>query len=167
MSFYSFNLKNLQNDGHFSGYASVFSVIDMQGDKVLPGAFHYTLNQWKQKKSWPKMLWQHNPSQPIGIWHSLKEDQHGLYAKGQLLLDVQQAKEAYSLLKANAVNHLSIGFSVIDADYDRAQGCRLLKKITLHEISLVTFAANNEARIYKKNYEILSDLRNLISILKS
>lgn len=160
-----FVLKNLDNQGYFSGYASVFSIVDHQGDKVMPGAFQHTLQKWHIKKNWPKMLWQHDPHQPIGIWHVLKEDDYGLYAEGQLLLEIQQAKEAYTLLKANAVEALSIGFHVIEAEYDKIQNCRLLKNIDLHEISLVTFAANTAACITKKNREILSRIHHLIQIL--
>ncbi|MBR1895875.1 MAG: HK97 family phage prohead protease, partial [Pyramidobacter sp.] len=32
------------------------------------------------------MLWQHDSSQPIGVWEDIKEDEHGLLMRGRLLV---------------------------------------------------------------------------------
>ncbi len=142
-----FEIKFIEQEGIFSGYASVFEELDEQGDRVLKGAFQASLARGLYKKQMPKMLWQHDPEQPIGIWHIIREDQKGLYVEGQLLLDVQRGREAYVLLKAGVLDSLSIGYQVVEAERGAVAGERKLKKVDLFEISLVTFPANTAARI--------------------
>jgi HK97 family phage prohead protease len=88
-------LDRLEEEGSFSGYASVFDHVDQQKDRVIHGAFRDTL----ARDALPKMLWQHNPQEPIGVWQIVEEDHKGLYVQGQLLLDLQKAKEAHTLMK--------------------------------------------------------------------
>lgn len=139
----TFEVKECNQNGEFSGYASVFHVIDHQGDKILPGAFQKHLIG----KNFPKMLWQHDVSAPIGLWQEVREDEHGLFVKGKLLLDVQKGREAYALMQAGVLDGLSIGFRVVQSARSKECHGRILKEIDLHEISLVTFAANPEARV--------------------
>lgn len=141
------SLKSLDDSGFFQGYASVFNVLDDHGDRIKRGAFEKTLKTWKTRKTWPKMLWQHDVQTPIGQWKSIKEDDHGLFVEGQLLLDLQKGREAHTLLKAGAVDHLSIGFYVRQSTKGTEKNERILTEIDLHEVSLVTFAANTEAKI--------------------
>jgi HK97 family phage prohead protease len=139
--------KTLSEIGIFEGYASVFGVIDRQQDQVMPGAFRKSLLNAEANRAMPKLLWQHDPAQPIGVWQMLKEDSTGLYVRGQLLLDLPRAQEAYVLLKAGAMDGLSIGYEVVQASKDRRSGIRQLLEVKLWEISLVTFAANTSARV--------------------
>jgi phage head maturation protease len=83
------------------------------------------------------------------VWKDLAEDKKGLYAKGQLLIDDSaQAKEAYGLLKAGAVDGLSIGYRVIEAaPHPDKNGVLQLKKLDLMEGSIVTFPANERAKV--------------------
>ena len=141
-----FALKNLQDTGIFTGYASVYNVGDTQQDIVKPGAFDRTLKDHTAQKRWPKMLWQHDPAQPIGVWTHMRSDAQGLLVEGRLFLNLQKGHEAYTLLKEGVVDGLSIGYGAAKA---RRQGKhRLLEDITLYEISLVTFPANESARIF-------------------
>ncbi len=64
--------------GVFSGYASLYAVADTQGDVVERGAFRASLEAWRTKGRRPAMLWQHDPSAPIGLWTDLEEDATGL-----------------------------------------------------------------------------------------
>lgn len=146
---YAFRIKSTLEDGWFLGYASVFNIIDNQNEQVAPGAFTKTLHQWQQQNLMPKMLWQHDPKTPIGIWRHIAEDTHGLCVEGQLLLDLQQGKEAYSLLRKGVIDGLSIGFTVTRARKNYTTKTRILEEINLYEISLVTFAANPQARILR------------------
>lgn len=137
-----------QVKGIIKGYASIFNILDNQGDRIAPGAFTKTLTAWRQKRKGPKMLWQHDTKQPIGIWTFLQEDRHGLYVEGRLALGTFKADEAYLLLKEGVLDNLSIGFRTIQSIPDKKAGSRLLLDIDLVEISLVTFGANSKATIH-------------------
>ena len=136
------SLNQPQRKGVIKGYASLFDVIDRMRDKVAKGAFAKSLRAAKILGQMPKMLWQHDPKQPIGVWTRLFEDERGLYAEGRLALGVPRADQAYLLLQAGAINGLSIGFRSIQAKQDKECKTRTLLDVDLIEISLVTFGAN-------------------------
>jgi HK97 family phage prohead protease len=143
------DVKALGDDGTFEGYGSIFGNVDSYGEVVMPGAFAGSLASARQKGRTVKMLWQHDPERPIGIWNDLSEDGKGLYVKGTLLKDsVAQATEAYALLKAGALDGLSIGYREIEVSpHPDKTGIVQLKKLDLKEVSIVTFAANDRARV--------------------
>ena len=128
-------------DGIFEGYASVFGVIDLGYDVVQQGAFVKSLAKRK-----PKMLWQHDMCDVIGVWEDVHEDSRGLYVKGRLLSEVEQGKEALALLRAGAIDSMSIGYRTVEAmkEGDRV---RKLLEVDLYEISLVTFPMLPEATV--------------------
>lgn len=132
--------------GEFSGYASVFGVLDSYADIVAKGAFSRTLREWRGKGRWPALLWQHDPTQPIGIWIELREDETGLLARGQLA-QTQLGREARTLLDDGALSGLSIGFRVRRSQLDEVSGIRTLTDVDVVEVSLVTFPANDRARV--------------------
>jgi HK97 family phage prohead protease len=138
--------KALEADRTFEGYGSVFGVIDSYGDVVMPGAFTQTIRKAEALGRMPAMLWQHDPSQVIGVWRSMREDAHGLHVVGELA-DTQLGREAYALLKMGALSGLSIGYSLSGEHYDRERDVRELTGIDLWETSLVTFPANTDARV--------------------
>jgi HK97 family phage prohead protease len=141
------DVKALKDDGTFEGYGSVFGVVDSYSEVVKPGAFMAALA--KRKPKGVKLLWQHNSDQPIGVWDDLAEDAKGLWGKGRLLKDVSpQAAEAYGLLKEGALDGLSIGYREIKVEPDKDRpGITNLIELDLREISIVTFAANERARV--------------------
>lgn len=143
-----FDIKAVSDDGTFEGYGSVFHVEDDYKDVVVPGAFEKSLADWQAKEKMPALLWQHQASEPIGVYEEMYEDAHGLFVRGRLLKDdVAQAGEAYALLKAGAISGLSIGYRKIVDEYDRETGITILKELDLWEVSAVTFPANDQARI--------------------
>ena len=138
-------------DGHrISGYASVFGQRDKGGDTVLPGAYTASLKRLAARGERVRMLWQHDPAQPIGIWDEVREDGHGLHVTGRLLPDVARAREAKALLEAGAVDGLSIGYRTLRAESVPGGG-RKLVELDLWEVSLVTFPMQAEARISQKS----------------
>lgn len=139
-------LKSLEEDGIFSGYASVYNVEDNHNDIVLSGAFCNSLKKQKYGRD-IKLLWQHDTSEPIGVFTKMVEDDIGLFVEGKLLLNVSRAKEAYSLMKEGALDGLSIGFTIKDSEIDEKTGNRTIIEADLWEVSLVTFPANESARI--------------------
>ena len=141
-------IKSVSESGEFEGYGSVFVVEDSYSDVVVKGAFQKSLALLAEKGRLPSMLWQHKMSEPIGIYTEMKEDDHGLYVKGRLLIDGDDlAKRAHAHAKAGSLGGLSIGFILKDWEYDSQKGVYLLKEIDLWEVSLVTMPANDEARI--------------------
>lgn len=170
---FSFQIKAVSDDGFFSGYASVFDVVDGDYDVVLKGAFTESLVSWSAKKSLPAMLWQHRIPEPIGIYTKMVEDSVGLYVEGKLCLDSARGKEAHSLMKMGALSGLSIGFISRDDSYDRVTGVRTLKKLDLWEVSVVTFPANDAARVngvkarQAEQASVVASLNNLIQSIRS
>ncbi len=112
---------------------------------VQRGAYGGSLAKLASAGRGVKMLWQHDPAQPIGVWDEVREDGRGLFVKGRLLLEVRAAREAHVLLQAGAIDGLSIGYRTLRAE--KAAGQRLLHEIELWEVSLVTFPMLPEARV--------------------
>ena len=145
---YALQIKATGDDGKVEGYGSVFGVRDNYDDVIAKGAFKQSLADHKAAGTMPAMLWQHNSSEPIGVWSEMSEDDSGLRIVGQLALDTVRGKEAHSLLKMGALTGLSIGFRSVPGTsrYDE-EGVRILTQIDLWEVSLVTFPANTKARV--------------------
>jgi len=160
-SSFRFKTDQIADDGTFSGYGSVFGVVDSYGDIVLPGAFEASLAAHAAAGDMPKLLWQHLPEEPIGVWLEMREDAQGLYARGKLLTEVRRGAEALALLRAGALSGLSIGYEAITSSnasaqevreaygYDVPDGgtYRLLHEVDLWELSVVTFPALAVAQV--------------------
>lgn len=129
------------NVGRISGYGNVFGVIDSYSEVVDKDAFAKSL-----LKKMPKMLLQHKWDEVGGKWTLAREDANGLYVEGEINLDVQRAREYYSLIKQGALDGLSIGFQTLDSYYDD-KNIRHLREIDLMEVSIVTFPANEQSLI--------------------
>ena len=142
-----FELKAIGADGTVEGYGSVFGVRDNYDDVIAKGAFVQSLNDHKAAGTMPAMLWQHDADKPIGVWTEMVEDEKGLRIKGQLAMETVKGKEAHALLKMGALNGLSIGFMAKEWAYERDTEVRTLTAIDLWEVSLVTFPANEKARV--------------------
>jgi HK97 family phage prohead protease len=143
--FTALDLKSVGDDGVFEGYASLFDAEDLSRDVIAPGAFRESLA--RKGHQGIRLLFQHRPDDPIGTWEALKEDRRGLLARGRLATEVARAREVLSLMRAGAIDGLSIGFRVIEAHRDRARATRRIQKADLWEISIVTFPMLPGARI--------------------
>jgi HK97 family phage prohead protease len=130
-------------EGTFDGYASLFGIADLGRDVVMPGAFADSLA--RRGAAGIRMLWQHDPAEPVGRWLSIAEDARGLHVRGQLNLAVRRAREIAAMMKDGSVDGLSIGFRVLEARPER--GLRRLLKVDLWEISIVTFPMLPGARV--------------------
>lgn len=135
-------------DGRFAGYASVFGEVDQGGDIVMPGAFKKSLA--RKGRDGVRMLFQHDPKEPIGVWDRLGEDGFGLWAEGRLLPEVPRSEALKRLIEGGAVDGLSIGFRSQRATKERLTGHRRLWQIDLWEISIVTFPMMEGARILSR-----------------
>lgn len=142
---------SLVSDGtRIEGYASLFGLTDQGGDVVVKGAYAASLKRLDARGDRVRMLWQHDPARPIGVWDEIREDDKGLWVKGRLLPEIAQAREAAALIAAGAIDGLSIGYRTISAERD-GKGRRLLSEVELWEVSLVTFPMLAEAKVGRKS----------------
>lgn len=156
-------VKSLDAQGRFSGYASVFDVVDSQRDRIRPGAFRQSL---RVRETPVKLLWQHQWENPIGVVEQIFEDARGLFIQGRLLMDVAKAREAYALLKAGALRGMSIGYQVKRSRRDPDSGVRELLEVDLWEVSIVTLPANAQANVtVVKGAQPMDELQGLIAAL--
>lgn len=129
------------DQGVIEGYGSVFDVVDQGGDIVAKGAFTRSLQSGRKVK----MLSQHDPDKIIGVWDDVTEDGNGLRVKGRILTAVEKGRDAYELVKAGALDGLSIGYRTVKSVL--RNNVRVITQAELWEVSLVTFPMNELARI--------------------
>jgi uncharacterized protein len=139
--------------GVITGYASIFvgqpgGGPDSFGDVIARSAFKATIAAHAAAGTMPVMLWSHDPSRPVGRYTEIREDERGLFVRGQLNLQTQAGREAFEHLKARDIGGLSIGFQIAENGFQhQADGSRLLTAIDLFEISLVAMPAARVARV--------------------
>ena len=167
---FELNIKEMNDENgerSFTGYGSTFANVDHVGDIVKAGAFEKSLDLHKSSGTMPAMLIHHDLNRPIGVWKSMVEDSHGLLVEGKLTKGVRDADEAYALLKDGALHSMSIGYRVINEEYDRKTGINTLNEISLHELSLVTLPANAAAVVSSvKNADGSPDIREIERVLR-
>ena len=129
----------------FTGYGSVFGVIDAYGDTIEKGAFDTSIETYKATKKMPFMFLNHDLySLPIGKYTSLESDDYGLLVSGELI-NTTDGNNTYEALKAGVVDGLSIGF--FPEKFNTNETGRNFTQVDLIEVSVVTFPANTAARI--------------------
>jgi HK97 family phage prohead protease len=158
-----FDCKSLDASGVFTGYAARFNSADLGRDLIAPGAFVESIAQ--RGASGVRMLFQHDPAEPIGTWLELREDTRGLFVRGRLLSEIARGREVLSLMRAGAIDGLSIGFRTVEGRTNAKTGIRRLSKIDLWEISVVTFPMHPGARVaaFKRDH---IDTRNLAATIR-
>lgn len=156
---FELDMKAVGEDGTFEGYGSVFNVMDLGKDIVRPGAFTKSLKARPAAKV--KMLGGHDTSIPIGVWKSIVEDSRGLKVVGQLIIGSTKGNDIYQLMKAGALDSLSIGYRSVKDSLDRKTGARNLEEIDLFEVSVVSFGMLPSATITN----VKSDFPRLVELL--
>jgi hypothetical protein len=139
-------------EGIFTGYAALFGVPDLAGDMIEPGAFVEAIEKHGDQI---KMLFAHNSAEPIGRWLDMHEDDKGLFVRGELLLEVERAREVHALMEKGATEGLSIAGNILEArkigpepDPDKFEMQKVsVTKFDLWEVSVVSFPAQPEARV--------------------
>ena len=143
------------------GYASLFGIADQGGDVIAAGAYAGSLARIAARGDRVRMLWQHDPAHPIGVWEEIREDSRGLWVRGRLLPEVARAREAAALVAAGAIDGLSIGYRTRRAE--KAAAGRLLHEVELWEVSLVTFPMLPEARVQASASDEEADLARTLA----
>ena len=157
----------LISDGtQIEGHASLFGLTDQGGDIVQKGAYAASLKRLATRGDKVRMLWQHDPTKPIGVWDEIREDDKGLWVKGRLLPEIAQAREAAALIAAGAIDGLSIGYRTISAERD-GKGRRLLSEVELWEVSLVTFPMLAEAKVGKKSDRLAEEVTEMAAAFRA
>ena len=137
-------LKALNDDGTFSGYAATFD-LDLGGDIIATTAFDDWMRREGEDAQSMSVLWQHSMDKPIGVTTLMRVDAKGLYVEGKLTLGVQRADEARLLSKAGALKGLSIGFYVKEREFK--DDVRIIKALDIIEYSFVTRPMNPKAKL--------------------
>ena len=126
-----------------AGHASLWGVADLAGDVVVRGAFAASVA--RRGPGGVRMLYQHGERAPVGVWTRIEEDDRGLRVEGQILDVTPEGRMAAALVRAGALDGLSIGFRAVRARRDGR--LRVLAEVDLWEVSLVTFPMLPGARL--------------------
>jgi HK97 family phage prohead protease len=127
------------------GYASLFWTRDLNDDVTAAGAFSASLA--RSGAGGVKMLFQHEAAEPVGVWDEIAEDSRGLFVRGRIVTVTPQGRLVAALVKAGALDGLSIGFRTVKARPDETGRLRVLTEVELWEVSIVTFPMLPQARI--------------------
>jgi len=138
-------IAQMTDDGTFSGYATLFGKVDLGRDRVERGAFLRSL--LTRGKGSIRMLFQHDPAEPIGVWEEIREDEKGLYVRGRIVSQTARGQEVLNLMRAGAIDGLSIGFRTEKSRTESTSGIRSILQADLWEISIVTFPMLPQARV--------------------
>lgn len=162
------------DEGQFEGYAAVFGNKDSYGDVITAGAFADTLGEdYGENGKGVPVYWCHDfkdPFKNIGSTIWAKEDQRGLRVRVQLDLDTQNAKQTLKLLKEGRVNQMSFGYSVLEGAFVESEEHGFfyeLRKLKLHEVSVVPIGANQETEILAAKSDDVDELGQFAELLKS
>lgn len=154
-----------EGEGIFEGHAAIFDKENSHGEIVQRGSFKDTLKSRGTKGV--KMLFSHDRAMPIGKWTELREDSKGLFVRGQLLMQLDKAKEAFLLMREGILDGLSIGFRVLEDTFDREKEVLLLNKIDLREISLVLMPSAEDALVSKVRDASPEDITTKLELEKA
>lgn len=155
---FKFELENSDESGEFSGYAAVFGNRDSGDDIIEKGAFSKTIREDFDRI---KILALHNDCWlPVGRPLELRENERGLFIRGKIS-DTSMGRDIKTLLRDGVLTELSIGYDAVSFDFDKDDGVRHLKEIRLWEVSIVTWAMNDQAKINEVK-SLAEDLRSEI-----
>ena len=153
--------------GIVKGYGSVFGNKDSDNDIIEKGAYRRTI---KNNGSRVKYLYQHDITKPIGKMKELYEDEKGLVFVAEVP-KTTFGNEVLELMKYGVIDENSVGIMPVKKDYDE-DGIRVIKEAKLYEISAVTIAANDEAKILEVKGEynnadyLAKRFDNLIKVIR-
>lgn len=159
-----FQIKSLSDEGHIHGLISAFGKVDSYGDTVAPGAYAKSLARIAASGRRLPLLYQHDVHRPIGVWTELKETPEGLVGSAQLTMGTRDAQEAHALARDGALTGISIGYRVPTGGSRDVGGVQHLSEIDLREASLVTFPADDHARV--RAVKAIASARDIAELLR-
>lgn len=146
------------------GYAST-NDIDRHGDVVPAAVWEKGLQNYLKN---PVILAYHKHDEPVGRMVEHRIDDKGLWIKARISA---AAEDVFNLVKDGVLTAFSIGFRIMDAEYNAAAEVFMVKELELHEVSVVSVPANQntlfnlskafenaeEYTSFKKQFAISSD----------
>ena len=144
-----FEVKASEDDKlHIRAYALVFGNVDSYGDVIMPKACDAYLASEDAGRT--RLCYQHNLDNVIGVITDKGVDSKGMWFEADIL-PTSLGRDVALLIKAGAINEVSIGYRATEYHYEKREGydydLRILDAITIGEISPVTRAANPQAVI--------------------
>lgn len=127
--------------GIIKGYGSYFGNKDSDNDVIMKGAYKKTIEENGDRV---KYLYQHDMNQPIGKMTELYEDEKGLVFVAEIA-KTQLGNDVVELMKSGVITENSVGIMPIQKN--NKDGYREITEVKLYEISAVTLAANDQAKI--------------------
>lgn len=127
--------------GIVKGYGSYFGNKDSDGDVIAKGAYQKTI---KENGERVRYLWQHKMDKPIGKIKEMYEDDKGLMFVAEIP-KTTLGNDALELMKAGIVTENSVG--ILPIQKQMKDDYREITEVKLYEISAVTLAANDQAKI--------------------
>lgn len=130
-----------EKKGIVKGYASYFNNKDSDSDIIRPGAYAKTI---KENGHRVKYLYQHNMAQPLGKMVELVEDDKGLMFTAEIA-KTTLGNDVLELMKAGVITENSVG--ILPMQKENKMDYREITEVKLYEVSAVTLAANDQAKI--------------------
>lgn len=174
-------VKALDSEGQTGSFEALVSTYDVDsvGDKVAPGAFGKSLQEWTDSGDPIPVVWSHQHADAfahIGVVEQAEErGDEGLWIKAALDLENPTAAQVYRLLKGNRIRQFSFAYDVRGSDGPDAAGITTLTDIKLYEVGPTLIGANQETRLLDVKHGVKagrvlsakneSDLRSAVELI--
>lgn len=155
-----------QATGTVEAIVSVFGNVDFGGDRMMPGSFAKTLQEWSAKGDPIPVIWSHewdDPTSHIGIVTDAQETDLGLYTKMQLDVEANP-KAAYvaRLLKQRRVTQFSFGYYTRDSKLTQDKNGNPIREILdveLFEVGPTLLGMNPATQLLEAASRTIDDLK--------
>jgi len=129
-----------EHEGRITARVLTYGTVDSYATTFAKGVFTKSM-----EARMPRIAWNHDWGDVIGVWQSFSEDDEGLTLVGQLddFDAVPRAKQAWAQLRSGSIDQFSVGFWPEDARQTIVDGEDILEftRGTLDEASLVMVGA--------------------------
>lgn len=142
---YPVECKAIGDSGQVEALVSVFGNVDLQGDRVMPGAFVKSIAEWKQSGDPVPVVFSHEWGDVwshIGVVDSLTETAKGLLARYTLdIADNPVAAQVYKLMKRRTLKEHSFAYDV-ESEHRAKDGANELTELRIIEVGPTLKGAN-------------------------
>lgn len=148
------------DEGVFEAIVATYDV-DSVGDRIIPGAFKNTLEQWKAAGDPIPVVWSHKSDDPdyhIGEVLEAEEREGGLWVKARIDIDDPQSKSAkvYKLLKGRRITQFSFAYDEVDArpsEKSETGAEKDLHELKVYEVGPTMIGANQRTALLGVKHE--------------